>query len=816
MSGARSVENAIKSGILALAVLVPLAVVPNADDATLAKEIVVDAVVFGCALLWAMGSGKVAMTFKRTPVDLMIGVYFVLGASSVLTSDYAYAGIDRLLRLGAYFTLFFLCVNFLRDRKDVERIMWGVVVSGAIVSVYGIVQYSGHGFLFPMEGESFRLNYEPRSFSTLGHPNLFGGFTVIAIFMCLGLFLGCERGQNVWRRLFLGGAMGIMVIALLMSKSRGAWIGFACGLGSVMLMNVGWIIRRIWALAAGGVVLAALLYFALPDWVGERLISGAAVRSRLVMWDGALEMVGDSPLFGKGIGLFRVYFPEYRGNDYWLKGVDQNVGHAHNEFLEVMSEMGILGLGAFLGILALFFVQVKRFMETSQDRKATLLVVSLSAGMIGTLTHSLVSVGMRFTSTGTFFYLSMGLAMALMAVKFDWNSIKLPQVGRLAVGLCAAAVLSVSMYKDVRASLSEIFLLNGKFEMADGRLLESQKELKRAAELNEHNLKALYKLGAVHIGLRDFDSALDVYERLGKLAPNYAEIHNNLGLSHKELGEIDRAIEEYKKAVDLRDDAENRFALALLFEMKGDRDGMIREYERFLPVARASLDLHRGYRDEFMAYERSEDVTGEVVFIGRLSSTISTTYKNLMGYYQENGLWERAEWVLRGSMPKADDDGRVHYYLGWVLSNLGRQEEAKEEYRRAIQIDPRDARSMNNLGFLYADAGENLDEALWLIGEAIRLDSSNRLYYLDTLGWAYCQKGDYDKAVEILSEEIGEASRDGRYGSLTGEMAYHLGVAYQKSGKLQEAKKEFERALEYGGTAAAKAKGLLEEVKENK
>ena len=73
-----------------------------------------------------------------------------------------------------------------------------------------------------------------------------------------------------------------------------------------------------------------------------------------------------------------------------------------------------------------------------------------------------------------------------------------------------------------------------------------------------------------------------MYERLGKLAPNYAEIHNNLGLSHKELGAIDRAIEEYKKAVDLRDDAENRFALALLFEMKGDRDGMIREYERFL------------------------------------------------------------------------------------------------------------------------------------------------------------------------------------------------------------------------------------------
>ena len=516
-------------------------------------------------------------------MHLMIGVYFVLGAISVLISDYAYAGIDRLLRMGAYFTLFFLCVNFIRDRKDVERIMWGVVVSGAIVSVYGIVQYSGHGFLFPMEGESFRLNYEQRSFSTLGHPNLFGGFTVVAIFMCLGLFLGCERGpEGLSRRLLLGGAMGIMVAALLMSKSRGAWIGFACGAGTVMLMNVGWIIRRIWALAAGAVVMAALLYFALPDWVGERLTSGAAVRSRLVIWDGALAMVGDSPLFGKGIGLFRVYFPEYRNNDYWLKGVDQNVGHAHNEFLEVMSEMGILGLGAFLGILALFFVQIKRFVETSQDRKATLLVVSLSAGMIGTLAHSLVSVGMRFTSTGTFFYLSMGLAMALLSVRFDRNSIKLPQVGRSAIGLCAAAVLSVSMYKDVRASLSEIFLLNGKFEMADGRLLEAHKELKRAVELNEHNLKALYKLGGVYIGLRNFDSALDVYERLGKLAPNYAEIHNNLGLSHKELGAIDRAIEEYKKAVDLRDDAENRFALALLFEMKGDRDGMIREYERFL------------------------------------------------------------------------------------------------------------------------------------------------------------------------------------------------------------------------------------------
>ena len=102
--------------------------------------------------------------------------------------------------------------------------------------------------------------------------------------------------------------------------------------------------------------------------------------------------------------------------------------------------------------------------------------------------------------------------------------------------------------------------------------------------------------------------------------------------------------------------------------------------------------------------------------------------------------------------------------------------------------DPKNAMALNYLGYMLADRGTRLDEALGYIRRAVALDPQNGAY-LDSLGWAYYKMGNYDLAEENLrraSERIGNDPT----------VHDHLGELYQKTGRLKLAATHWERALE--------------------
>ena len=102
--------------------------------------------------------------------------------------------------------------------------------------------------------------------------------------------------------------------------------------------------------------------------------------------------------------------------------------------------------------------------------------------------------------------------------------------------------------------------------------------------------------------------------------------------------------------------------------------------------------------------------------------------------------------------------------------------------------DPKNAMALNYLGYMLADRGTRVEEALGYIRRAVALDPQNGAY-LDSLGWAYYKLGNYDLAEENLrraSERIGNDPT----------VQQHLGELYQKTGRLKLATTHFERALE--------------------
>jgi Flp pilus assembly protein TadD len=123
-----------------------------------------------------------------------------------------------------------------------------------------------------------------------------------------------------------------------------------------------------------------------------------------------------------------------------------------------------------------------------------------------------------------------------------------------------------------------------------------------------------------------------------------------------------------------------------------------------------------------------------------------------------------------------------------VHEKQSRFDDAVQRFRRVIEIDPKHAEAYNYVGYMYAERGENLDEAVDLIGKALALEPENG-YFIDSLGWAYYQQGRYPEALHELKRAVQRAKEDP-------VIFEHLGDAYLKNGLDEDALAAWEKSLQ--------------------
>ena len=132
----------------------------------------------------------------------------------------------------------------------------------------------------------------------------------------------------------------------------------------------------------------------------------------------------------------------------------------------------------------------------------------------------------------------------------------------------------------------------------------------------------------------------------------------------------------------------------------------------------------------------------------------------------------------------------ARFLLGAAYERSGRRDEAAEQFRRVIEIDPDYHAALNYLGYMYAERGEKLDEALSLVRRALALDPDNGSY-VDSLGWAYFRLGQHEQARRQLERAVRLEPGDGT-------VHEHLGDVYGALGQADQARRSYQRALELG------------------
>jgi Flp pilus assembly protein TadD len=155
---------------------------------------------------------------------------------------------------------------------------------------------------------------------------------------------------------------------------------------------------------------------------------------------------------------------------------------------------------------------------------------------------------------------------------------------------------------------------------------------------------------------------------------------------------------------------------------------------------------------------------------------------------QQMGDLARAITVLEPAARANPNDAATQLALADLYSNAARKQDAERTVRQLVALEPGNADALNYLGYLLADSGKQLDEAIRLVRRALDIEPNNP-NYLDSLGWAYYRRGDYDQAEKYIAPAAQQMSRNAT-------VQEHLGDVLAKRNRWADAIAAWTRALQ--------------------
>jgi tetratricopeptide (TPR) repeat protein len=172
--------------------------------------------------------------------------------------------------------------------------------------------------------------------------------------------------------------------------------------------------------------------------------------------------------------------------------------------------------------------------------------------------------------------------------------------------------------------------------------------------------------------------------------------------------------------------------------------------------------------------------------------------------YQRLEKYEPSIPLLQKLVERHPDNLTARFLLGTAYERTGRHEQAVEQLRRVLALEPDFHAALNYLGYIYAERGENLEEALALVRRAVSLEPDNGAY-VDSLGWAYYRLGRFEQARGYLE-------RATRLDPGDATLHEHLGDVYVALGQTEKAREVYRRALELGDDNAEQVRRKLDSL----
>jgi tetratricopeptide (TPR) repeat protein len=383
---------------------------------------------------------------------------------------------------------------------------------------------------------------------------------------------------------------------------------------------------------------------------------------------------------------------------------------------------------------------------------------------------------------------------------------------------------------------------------ASGQMEAAAKVNSQILQTDPQDPQALIRAGAIQREKGDFEQALATFKKAEAQLSNDKdpELIYNEALTYDGLGRFDDSVKAVKQLLALTaspdgkyaDDAQrNRAALLQLLgtvaRQAGNTDEAIAAYQQMDSLggdyaARATDSEIDTYREAHLwtkALQASADAAKampsnhdvqltyalQLADAGKLDEALKLAQAQLTGTADDREVYfDLAEMDVRAKRwkdashafdqaaalaIKPDDKVNLYYFRGDAALREKLYDEAELDFRKGLAIEPDNASIENDLGYMYADRGIKLDEAITMLKKAVATDPQNYAF-LDSLAWAYYKQGQYAMAEDFERKASLRMSGDPT-------LLDHLGEIEAKNGKLQQAIADWNKSLQEYTTSLA-------------
>lgn len=598
--------------------------------------------------------------------------------------------------------------------------------------------------------------------------NLAGVLGTFVAFLAGMVLFAKNRSERI-----LAGALGAPFgIVLLLTTSRASWIGLGIALALLTLRRNRWFLLAMAACIGFVVITLSSGMISSKDLL--EIGSGNTLIPRTQLWASTLDMLGDMPLTGVGLGNFPLVYRLYvsPAQPYVLT-------HPHNTLLQIYTDTGLIGMLAFL-LGAFVIVKVCfHLLRTAPTSNWYGYVIGTVAGFVALFIHGFfessgvaiaadVVGNYHYTVIPTVFVLAGVLTSSLNLLKGEGvrNSVQMeatpaivPQKPILRtekalflvsqpvriswrLPVVIAVIAAILVIGNGREILGVVFRNLGDVELVRALLQEDRqnqepeirfalasKLLSSASEWNPGDLRVLRSMGRIAFEQKDYDGAADLLVKYLAVHPSDAIARTQLGFAYAASGQEDKANQEWLLG-----------GTAGYFYEEATKSLENKDFQRAYELADRAIRLSPQLPGPLYVHGRALAALGR---IGEAANSLRASVglydylgeagpESMMArgyFYLIAGGWKRSlsafEAVTQHKNSTDEQKFEAFEGMGKVLSKrLGRPTEAIEAYSKAAELEPKNFWEPLNIGDILCEQGQVVEAREWY-GKAARLSPNN-------------------------------------------------------------------------------------------
>jgi tetratricopeptide (TPR) repeat protein/O-antigen ligase len=638
---------------------------------------------------------------------LPLALFAAVSLASLVGATNPWKGWETVARVGTCLPFLFLVYQMADSRAHVRRLLVVIAITNIAVTAFGFLQLYE---VFPLPKDQYGT---PDPSTTIGLTNFVMEYLTPYQFVMPLMIFATHRK---FTRLLYVTATLCQYYYFAVSDNRAAMVGWGAGaLVAAVLFVVAWVqgkLRvpaRVMAGLAALALVTAIAFFASP--VGERFVERArtilfvrgqddAITFRLQTWKQAMLIFRDHPVRGVGLSNLEVEFPKYQSAFLEAMTLTKNtrVVRAHNEYIQVLVDLGLIG-----GAVFLFFLwRLGKLCVLAVGRSRAAGDVATVMGLVSGLAAFLVVAAFAFPfevpGSALSIFVVVGLLEVFTRKVLADDGAKHTFSPMTAVPLALTAAMLVAafwgfgsrwMYRVMHA---EVNFKESRVMKDLGKLDEAKLLLDEAIRLYPQNEAYYYDRSIFYIRSGDVRAALADLSVTARLVPNYAMGHKQMGLLAAQAGDFTRAARELEQAFAIYKNSGAEYVPLLVNAYIGANEPanalkLAEAYresttpEVLTAVGQAYFTAKR-YADAAAQFEKALAIKSPYVE--------ATTFLGMS--YIELGQWEKALTAFdqAAKTPSLSRTQKAAVAAGQVkaLAALKRIGEAKAILRAALAVDP--------------------------------------------------------------------------------------------------------------------------------